>query len=379
MKVLNVVGARPNFIKVGPIHRALEATGVCESLVVHTGQHYDAKMSDIFFRQLELPEPNYYLGVGGGSHAQQTAGVMVAFEEVVEQEAPDLVLVVGDVNSTLAATLVATKLHIPVAHVEAGLRSGDRRMPEELNRLCTDAVADLLFVTEQSGLDNLKAEGVPDGRVHFVGNVMIDSLVRFREKATEIDMLGPLGLEPGSYVLMTMHRPSNVDRAETLQELAEMAGQLADIQPVVFPVHPRTRKNLQAHGYWEDLQGISGLRLLSPIGYLEFLHLMERAAVVVTDSGGIQEETTYLRVPCLTLRENTERPITVTMGSNELMELDAVAVADRVTAIQSEGNSGEVPPLWDGRAAERIASVLINKYHGANESHRVGNKTPGLV
>ena len=359
MKVISVVGARPNFMKVAPLHRALLHDGTFDSFIVHTGQHYDERMSDVFFRQLELPEPDVYLGVGSGSHAEQTARVMVAFEEVVLQEQPDVVVVVGDVNSTLACSLVAAKLHIPVAHVEAGLRSGDRRMPEEINRLVTDSIADYLFVTEQSGLNHLQREGVLDEKVFFVGNVMIDSLVRFREKAAASPVLGELGLETGGYALMTMHRPSNVDNEAGLHKLLRTIEGIAAVAHVVFPVHPRTRQRFEAFGLGERLRDVPNATLQEPLGYLEFLKLMEHAAVVVTDSGGIQEETTYLQVPCLTLRESTERPVTVELGTNELLPMEAEQIAGRVRAIvQGKRPAGRIPPFWDGHAAERIVAVL---------------------
>ena len=358
MKIINVVGARPNFMKVAPLHRVLSATDGIESRIVHTGQHYDEKMSDIFFEQLGMPEPDVYLGVGSGSHAQQTARIMVAFEEVMEAEAPDLVVVVGDVNSTLACALVATKLHVPVAHVEAGLRSGDRRMPEEINRVMTDSIADLLFVTEQSGVDNLKREGIADERIHLVGNLMIDSLVAFRERAAQVDIIEQLGVEPQSYVLMTMHRPSNVDHAEGIAALVETIERLAAERTVVFPIHPRTKNRIAEFGYTDKVMTMSNLKLLEPLGYLQFLRLMEEAAVVVTDSGGIQEETTFLGVPCLTLRENTERPITIEMGTNELMALDPAQIQQRVTEVTDTSYKPQQPPYWDGAAAERIVKVI---------------------
>ena len=348
-------------MKVGPVHRALVAAGA-RSTIVHTGQHYDARMSDVFFRQLGLPEPDHYLGIGGGSHAEQTARVMTAFEDVLLEVKPDLVLVVGDVNSTVAATLVAVKLHVPVAHVEAGLRSGDRRMPEEINRLCTDAISDLLFVTEQSGLDNLAREGTAPERVHFVGNVMIDSLVHAREAARALGSPAAHGVEGGKYILMTMHRPSNVDTQAPLEEMVRLVEGLAEILPVVLPAHPRTAGNLATFGLMDRLKAVENLRLIEPAGYLEFLGLMEGAAVVVTDSGGVQEETTFLGVPCLTLRENTERPATIDLGTNELSPLDAAHVIGRVRAIlSSEKAAHRVPPLWDGQAAERIAAVLVGR------------------
>jgi UDP-N-acetylglucosamine 2-epimerase (non-hydrolysing) len=359
MHILSVVGARPNFMKVGPLHRAFSGREGVRSRIVHTGQHYDERMSDVFFRQLGLPEPDVYLGVGSGTHAEQTGRVMMAFETVVRDEQPDLVVVVGDVNSTLAAALVAAKLHVPVAHVEAGLRSGDRRMPEEINRLATDAIADHLFVTEQSGLDHLKREGAPDERVHFVGNVMIDSLVHFREQ-TSTAVLDQLGLEGEAYALVTMHRPRNVDDPERLAELVRILEATAERYPVVFPIHPRTQNNLATAGLDERVRALDGVHLLEPVGYLEFLGLMEHAAVVVTDSGGIQEETTFLGVPCLTLRPSTERPVTVDLGTNVLLPLDAERVAERLDDVKAgRFKTGSVPPLWDGRAAERIAEILV--------------------
>lgn len=358
MKILNVVGARPNFMKVAPLHRALEKSGQFQSMIVHTGQHYDDRMSDIFFRQLQLPEPDVYLGVGSGSHAQQTARIMTAFEDVVEAEAPDLVIVVGDVNSTVACALVATKLHIPVAHVEAGLRSGDRRMPEEINRIVTDSIADYLFVTEQSGLDHLQSEGIPDEKVFFVGNLMIDSLVQFREKAAETSILQDVGVEEGAYVLMTMHRPSNVDHEKGIRNLLRIIQEIAAERAVVFPIHPRTRNRFEQFGLEGELLSVERLHLTEPLGYLEFLHLMEHAAAVVTDSGGIQEETTFLKVPCLTLRENTERPATIELGTNELMPLDPERIIHRVREVAGTEPSATRPPRWDGEAAGRIVAVL---------------------
>jgi UDP-N-acetylglucosamine 2-epimerase (non-hydrolysing) len=359
MRIINVVGARPNFMKVGPLHRALEARDDMESLIVHTGQHYDEEMSDIFFEQLELPKPDRYLGVGSASHAVQTARIMTAFEEVVKDMEPDLVNVVGDVNSTVACSLVATKMHIPVTHVEAGLRSGDRGMPEEINRIVTDSIADLLFVTEQSGVDNLRQEGVPEEKIAFVGNVMIDSLISFREKAAQSPIIDDLELEGEVYVLMTMHRPSNVDHKEGIEALLRILNGLASNLHVVFPMHPRTANRFEEFGLREDLDAIRDLKILPPQGYLEFLRLMEEASVVVTDSGGIQEETTFLKVPCITLRENTERPVTIDEGTNELMELDPVVVVDRVLERQDEDTRGKTPQNWDGQAADRIVNRLF--------------------
>lgn len=377
MKILSIVGARPNFMKVAPLHRALKAIPGIESKIVHTGQHYDAKMSDIFFNQLGMPEPHYYLGVGTGSHTQVTARVMLEFEKVVEQECPDLVIVVGDVNSTVACSLVAIKMGIPLAHVEAGLRSGDRTMPEELNRILTDSVSDFLFVTEHSGLVNLAREGIPDNKVFFVGNVMIDSLVHFREKANGLSIEtifkgnGTMyGLHPGitkkGYALMTMHRPSNVDNKEGLEAILQIIKDTTCHMPVVFPIHPRTLNRLKQFELLEKLQAIDGLIMLEPQGYLEFLKLMENATLIITDSGGIQEETTFLQVPCLTFRDSTERPITVELGTNILVkDLDPEAVKMHVERILSgEVKKGQIPPLWDGHAAERIAEVLVQRTNG---------------
>jgi UDP-N-acetylglucosamine 2-epimerase (non-hydrolysing) len=364
MKILSIVGARPNFMKVAPLHRAFLKHPQIESKIVHTGQHYDSKMSDVFFNQLELPRPDYFLGVGGGSHTQQTAKIMVEFEQVMLAEKPDLVLVVGDVNSTIACAMVAVKEHVPVVHVEAGLRSGDRRMPEEINRIMTDAISDDLFVTENAGLVNLKKESIPDEKVHFVGNVMIDSLVHYREKASQLNLLKELGLQFGEYVLVTMHRPSNVDDAAGLKNILAILKDTAVRTKVLFPVHPRTLKNIETYGLLEELESIGNVTLMEPQGYLEFLHLMANAKLIVTDSGGIQEETTFLKVPCITFRASTERPVTVEMGTNYLQsDLNPESVKELVGAVlDGRSKKGETPPLWDGHAAERIAAILLEKY-----------------
>ena len=360
MKILNIVGARPNFMKVAPLHRAFSKRQGVISKIVHTGQHYDAKMSDIFFNQLELPEPDHYLGVGGGTHTQQTARIMLQFEEVLKQEKPDLVLVVGDVNSTVACALVAVKMGIPIAHVEAGLRSGDRTMPEEVNRILTDSISDYLFVTEQSGLVNLAKEGVADEKVHFTGNVMIDSLVYYREKARTLPNLEKLGLTPGDYVLMTMHRPSNVDNSDGLKSISQIIDSILPHKKIVFPIHPRTSNNAAELGLLDKWKEKKGLQLLEPQGYLEFLNLMQHAFLLVTDSGGIQEETTFLQVPCLTFRGSTERPVTVELGTNQLLsDLNADTVHQKVLDIvEGRRKEGTIPPLWDGHAADRIAGIL---------------------
>lgn len=359
-RIMNVVGARPNFMKIAPIHRAMKATGGdVEPILVHTGQHYDERMSKFFFEDLQLPEPDIYLGVGSGSHAEQTAKVMIDFEKVCLEQKPDMVLVVGDVNSTVACSLVAAKLHIPVIHVEAGLRSGDRRMPEEINRLVTDALSDLLFTTEKSGNENLAAEGVDPAKVHFVGNVMIDSLAFFLEKSEASTIHADMGLEKGNYALVTLHRPSNVDDVDNFMKIMTAFEAIQTDIPIVFPIHPRTRKNIAAFGLAEKVEKMGNLRLLEPAGYLDFMSLTRNCTFVMTDSGGIQEETTYLGIPCITLRENTERPITVEVGSNEIVGTDTekiITLARRILA--GEWKKGRIPEKWDGHAAERIVEVL---------------------
>ncbi len=360
IELMCVAGARPNFMKVAPLLRAFAETPRIHATLVHTGQHYDPNLSQVFFSDLGIPPPDIHLEVGSGSHAVQTARIMQAFEPVLEAKKPDFVIVVGDVNSTVACSLVAAKLCYRVAHVEAGLRSHDRTMPEEINRLLTDQLSDLLFVSEESGLANLEREGVPARAVHLVGNVMIDTLTRFLTPARARKTPARLGLSPKGFCLATLHRPANVDGREGLLRvlaLLEAAGQRL---PVVFPVHPRTRARLEEHGLWERLAGARGVRLCEPLGYLDFLSLMDAAAAVVTDSGGVQEETTYLGVPCLTLRPNTERPVTVELGTNELVPLDPVLVGERLERIlRGQGKRGSVPPLWDGRAAERIRDVFL--------------------
>jgi len=360
MRVLHVVGARPNFMKAAPVHRALAARGA-EQQLVHTGQHYDEKMSRIFFVELDLPAPDVDLGVGSGTHAAQTADVMKRIEPVIDSYAPDWVLVYGDVNSTVAAALVAAKLLRPVAHVEAGLRSGDRTMPEEINRIVTDHVCDLLFTPSPDGDENLRAEGVPAERIRRVGNVMIDTLARLHGAAGERPVLRDVGLltdgAPRPYVLVTLHRPSNVDDPARLQRIGGVLEELAGRMAVVFPVHPRTRDRLQRAGL--RLDG-GGLRLIEPVGYLDFLHLQSHARAVLTDSGGIQEETTWLGVPCFTLRPNTERPITITEGTNRLAGAHMETLAAEVLEAAQSGRRDERrPALWDGRAAERIADVIL--------------------
>jgi UDP-N-acetylglucosamine 2-epimerase (non-hydrolysing) len=357
MKVLHVVGARPNYMKVAPIMAQMsKAPDRFQQLLVHTGQHYDVNMSDVFFEELGLPMPDEYLGVGSGTHAEQTARVMLTFEPVLERHKPDLVMVVGDVNSTLACALVAAKRGIPVAHVEAGLRSGDRSMPEEINRVLTDQISDLLFTTSSDADENLRREGIAPEKTHFVGNVMIDSLVRLLPEALRRDTLARLDVEARHYVLVTLHRPANVDTPDTLFDILEGLREATQFCRVVFPVHPRTRQRIP-EAWKAKVNGC--LVLTEPLGYLDFLRLMVDALAVVTDSGGLQEETTYLGVPCLTVRPNTERPVTITEGTNRLVppRRDALVAALK-DAIGDCRRPKRPPEFWDGKAAERIAAVL---------------------
>jgi len=350
MHILHVVGARPNFMKAAPVLHALRMLPGMRQTLVHTGQHYDTNLSGVFFSQLEIPPPDVNLGVGSGTHARQTADIMLGLEPVLLEKKPDLALVYGDVNSTLAAALVCAKLLIPVAHVEAGLRSFDRTMPEEVNRIVTDRLADLLFTPSEDADENLLREGVSPEKIHRVGNVMIDSLVRLLPAA----MCCPANGMPDRYALVTLHRPSNVDDSDTLKSILQSLLAASAQLDIVFPVHPRTRARIAECGV-----STSHLHLLEPVPYIEFLALQRRATAVITDSGGIQEETTYLQVPCLTLRSNTERPITVAMGTNTLVGQDRGKLADELSAILAgRAKRGSVPPLWDGHAAERIADVL---------------------
>jgi UDP-N-acetylglucosamine 2-epimerase (non-hydrolysing) len=392
MHILHVVGARPNFMKAAPVLRALGVYAEIRQSLVHTGQHYDAAMSDVFFQQLEMPQPDFNLGVGSGTHAQQTAGVMLAIEPVLLESKPDLVLVYGDVNSTVAAAMVCSKLGIRVGHVEAGLRSGDRTMPEEINRLLTDQLSDLLFTPSPDGDENLLREGIPKERIYRVGNVMIDTLVRLLPRAEE---KFPVDL-PSPYALVTLHRPSNVDDLPWLRELLATLADLSGQLHVVFPVHPRTRQrlhdlisddlisdHLHSDGLSSDLGVQAGLnsrlRLLDPLPYLEFLGLQRHAAMVITDSGGIQEETTFLGVPCITVRENTERPVTISQGTNQLVGRDLARLRQAATTIMQQISTGHTSatrklsqednhrvPLWDGHAAERLAKTIASSAQHRN-------------
>ncbi len=356
-----VAGARPNFMKVAPLIKAIARHNQngghprIRPVLVHTGQHYDERMSEVFFRELGIPAPDVNLEVGSGSHAAQTANIMTRFEPVCTEFKPDWVVVVGDVNSTVACTLVATKLGIRVAHVEAGLRSFDRTMPEEINRLVTDAISDLLLTPSEDANENLRREGVPDSKICLVGNIMIDALVDNLEQARKSPILTNLGLGGRDFVYVTLHRPANVDQQETLSGIVHQLLELGSRFPVVFPVHPRTRKMLGTFGLDREFEG--RIRLLDPLGYHDSLHLTERAKFVLTDSGGLQEESTYFRTPCLTLRPNTERPVTVTIGSNRLTTPQRLQ-ADIAETLALTGHRGIIPPLWDGRTAERILPAL---------------------
>jgi UDP-N-acetylglucosamine 2-epimerase (non-hydrolysing) len=358
-----VAGARPNFMKIAPIVRAIQAHGGLAYKIIHTGQHYDREMNDVFFEELGIPEPDVFLAAGGGSHAQQTGKIMVAFEEYCLAHRPDAVLVVGDVNSTLSCSIVAKKFCIPVAHVEAGLRSGDRAMPEEINRLVTDSISDWFFVTEPSGIEHLKREGQPESAIHYVGNVMVDNLLYQTDKLAHTDTTGfetsgfksDATADGGRYGVITLHRPSNVDDAETMAKIGGALREISTELPLIFPVHPRTRNNMKKFGI--DLG--PNITLVGPQAYMPFLNLWKDAAVVLTDSGGLQEETTALGVPCITIRENTERPITVEEGTNVLVGTDPVRIVSEARKVlRGEGKLGRRPKYWDGKAAERIVEIL---------------------
>lgn len=381
-KIISVVGARPNFMKVAALHKAFsQYPKKVNHLICHTGQHFDEKMSAVFFKELELPEPDFYLGVGSGSHAKQTAKIMVEFEKVLLNEKPELVIVVGDVNSTLACSLVAAKLLIPVAHVEAGLRSFDRTMPEEINRIVTDSISNYLFVSERSGMENLKKEGIEfrveggvkkkekfshQAKVFFVGQVMIDNLVHYVPKAKRSKAIQQFAVQPGRYILVTFHRPSNVDEKSDLVNLVDFLNALAGKRKVIFPVHPRTTKNLDRFSLKNRLN--SDVLLCEPLGYIDFLALMKDAELVITDSGGIQEETTYLDIQCLTVRENTERPVTVEAGTNQLAGTDLKKAGQMAFKILNGAlKKGKIPELWDGKAAERIVDILLQELEDSSQ------------
>ncbi len=364
--VMLVAGARPNFVKVAPVQRALARRGRLRTSLVHTGQHHDPEMSEVFFRELGLPEPDAHLGIAGGSHAELTARVMMALDRTIEALRPDLVLVVGDVDSTLAAALVASKRGVPLAHVEAGLRSRDRTMPEEINRVLTDRISDLLFVTEADAVDNLVAEGVARERIDLVGNVMIDTLFACRERVEgRAPPRAARDLLESDFALATLHRPANVDDRERLREILVALDEVAERIPIVLPLHPRTRRSIERFGWGERIGDGGPLRLTEPMGYLDFLHLMLRAKLVLTDSGGIQEETTAIGTPCLTMRENTERPITINQGTNRLVGGSRPKIVEAaLEALAAPRTDLSAPPLWDGRAAERIADAIERYLRG---------------
>ena len=377
MKLMSIAGARPNFMKLASIADAVRDYNLQQAfteqinhIIVHTGQHYDQKMSDSFFSELGIPEPNINLEVGSGSHAIQTAEIMKRFEKVLLEEQPEVLLVVGDVNSTIACSLVASKIEYSeecsmtrpvIVHVEAGLRSFDRSMPEEVNRVLTDALSDMLFITEQSGLDNLAKEGVEDGKIHLVGNVMIDTLRHHLKTAGDSKIRQQFSFS-GPYVLATIHRPSNVDNAEVLRSLMDCFVEISMKQPIIFPLHPRTESNLKKFGMFGMVEDASNIYLSPPLGYLDFLNLISRSTMVVTDSGGIQEETTYLKIPCVTLRKNTERPVTVSVGSNYLIGIDPDKILATVSQLLSgQGKKSKIPSLWDGMAGKRIVEKIVQK------------------
>ena len=352
-----IAAARPNFMKVAPLYHALKATDWCLANIVHTGQHYDVNMSDVFFQDLGLPTPSFHLGVGSGSHAEQTGGVMIAYEKICMENPPDWIVVVGDVNSTVACAMVGAKLWIPVIHLEAGLRSRDRSMPEEINRLVTDAIADVLWTPSPDADENLIAEGVSPDAIDQIGNIMIDSFEMLREKIEASDARRQLGLNDREYALVTLHRPSNVDTEKSLNPIIEQLIRVSEKLPVVFVAHPRTISNLQTFGLKDEFSNSPNVMLLDPLPYVQFMNIVTGARLVITDSGGIQEETTYLSIPCLTMRQNTERPVTVTHGTNRLVS--ARDLTEHVQLILTgEWPKGERLPLWDGRTAERAAQCL---------------------
>ncbi len=361
MKIFLVAGARPNFMKIAPIARAFEDIDQIQYKIVHTGQHYDQNMSDIFFEELGIRNPDYHLGAGGGSHSQQTAKIMVEFETICENDMPDLVIVVGDVNSTLACSIVAKKMHVNVAHVEAGLRSFDLKMPEEINRMVTDSISDLFFVTEEQGMVNLKNEGKKEAAIHFVGHVMIDNLYYQLSKLDQMPAkefkLSEYKSKNRSYGVVTLHRPSNVDDRQILEQIFEGFEEITRTLPLIFPIHPRTRKNMDRFG----IKPPNAMTLTEPLSYMEFLNLWKDAKLALTDSGGLQEETTALGIPCLTIRENTERPVTITRGTNKLIGTSKEKMLEAFDQIMNnKWKTGQKPKFWDGRAAERIAQIILN-------------------
>jgi len=358
-RIVNVVGARPNFMKVAPTMQEMAQYPGLEPILVHTGQHYDHKMNQVFFEDLRLPQPHINLGVGSASHIVQTARIMERLEKALLEIEPDLVLVVGDVNSTVASALVAKKMGIKVAHIEAGLRSFDRTMPEEINRILTDAISDFLFVTEESGVDNLKREGIPGEKIFLVGDVMIDALLQNKLKASKSDILSRLGLEAKSFSILTLHRPSNVDEKQALKAILTALAKVQEMITIAFPAHPRTLKNIQRFGLEKEITAMRGLIVTQPLGYLDFLRLLVDSRFVLTDSGSIQEETSFLGIPCITLRENTERPITLKLGTNVLVGRDPKKIiGESLKALNNSHPQLSSIPYWDGHTAERIVAIL---------------------
>ena len=362
MKIACIAGARPNFMKIAPILKAIKKYSRLESVLVHTGQHYDYEMSQVFFEELDIPKPDVYLGVGSGSHAIQTAKIMMAFEETVNQYKPELVLVVGDVNSTMACAIVSAKFCIPIAHVEAGIRSFDRTMPEEINRILTDVISDLMFTPTEEANENLRKEGISDDKIFLVGDVMIDTLLNYKEKASSIGILHELGVSEGSYALMTLHRPSNVDVKENLLKILDALDAIQRKIKIILSLHPRTKARLKEFNLEDRVSKMSNLIITDPLGYLEFLGLMLSAKLVLTDSGGMQTESTVLNIPCLTLRENTERPETIKYGTNTLVGNDTeFIIEESFKILDGKGKSGTYPDIWDGHTAERVVSIINEK------------------
>ncbi|MFH0924716.1 MAG: UDP-N-acetylglucosamine 2-epimerase (non-hydrolyzing) [bacterium] len=359
-KIIIIAGARPNFMKIAPLMKEFNKyKDTFEIILVHTGQHYDFVMSEVFFQNLNIPNPDIYLNIGSGSHAVQTAQIMIAFEKVILEKKPELLIVVGDVNSTLACSLVASKLGIKVAHVESGLRSFDRTMPEEINRVVTDSLSDYLFVSEESGLENLEKEGVAKDKVFYVWNVMIDSLLEHTPFIDKSNILRQLNVSTKEYCVLTLHRPSNVDSKESLAEIYDILSAISKNIKIIYPIHPRTKKMLAVHNVLNKFEGLKNLQMIQPLGYIDFIKLIKETSFVITDSGGIQEETTVLKVPCLTMRENTERPVTIKLGTNCLVGRDKMEILSCIGRIKNkEIKEGEIPMFWDGKAAERIVQVL---------------------
>jgi UDP-N-acetylglucosamine 2-epimerase (non-hydrolysing) len=368
MRILHVVGARPNFMKIAPVMKAISRANLASQKLVHTGQHYDVAMSDVFFTDLGMPIPDIHLGVGSGTHAEQTAKVMIGFERVCLEEKPDLVVVAGDVNSTMACAIDCAKLRIPCAHVEAGLRSFDLDMPEEVNRIITDRICDILLTPSSDGDDNLRKEGTPEERIFRVGNVMIDTLREHLPRAKATGSAAKLGVRPGEYAVLTLHRPSNVDDPQVLGGLLGAIEAIQRELPVVFPAHPRTLKRFMEFGF-EPAKRMPGLKLCEPLGYLEFLGLTSQSKLILTDSGGLQEEATALGIPCLTIRENTERPVTITEGTNTLVGTDPARIVSAARdALGGRGKAGRIPTLWDGMASDRVAEVFRSWWSAPRQS-----------